>query len=79
MYFAQKMKKYISIAIFVVINLIIVIEAAPRALDASALKNLSAIADIETPVRYDGAQLWSVNFYDDRTKSVVVGLKRNFG
>lgn len=66
-------------ALFAVFNLILVIEAAPRTLDADQIKNLSAIADVETPVRYDGAQLWSVSFADDRTKLVVVSLKRNFG
>lgn len=66
-------------ALFAVFNLILVIETAPRTLDADQIKNLSAIADVETPVRYDGAQLWSVNFADDRTKLVVVSLKRNFG
>lgn len=68
-----------SIAIFAIFNVFLLIEAAPRTLDATEIKNLSTIADVETPVRYDGAQLWSVSFGDDQTKRVVVGLKRNFG
>lgn len=68
-----------SIAIFAIFNLVLLIEAAPRTLDAIEIKNLSTIADIDTPVRYDGAQLWSVSFGDEQTKRVVIGLKRNFG
>lgn len=73
------MEKFSLIAIIAVFNLILFIEVTPRSLDASDLKDLSAIADIDTQVRYDGAQLWSVDFVDERTKAVVVGLKRNFG
>lgn len=73
------MEKCSVIAVFVMFNLILTIEAAPRVLGADELKNLSAIANIDTPIRYDGAQLWSVNFADDRAKAVVVSLKRNFG
>lgn len=68
-----------SIAIFAIFNLFLLIEAAPRTLDAIEIRNLSTIADIDAPVRYDGAQLWSVRFDDDQTKRVVVSLKRNFG
>lgn len=73
------MEKCSLIAIFAVFNIFLLIEAAPRALDATDLRNLSAIANIETPVRYDGAQLWSVNFSDEQTKRIVISLKRNFG
>lgn len=73
------MEKSYSIAILAIFNLFLLIEAAPRTLDAIELKNLSTVADIEAPVRYDGAQLWSVSFADDQTKRVVIGLKRNFG
>lgn len=73
------MEKCSLIAIFAVFNLLASIEAAPRALDATELKNLSAIANIETPVRYDGAQLWSVKFSDEFSKRVVISLKKNFG
>lgn len=73
------MDKCWLIAIFAVFNLVVLIEAAPRSLDADQIKNLSAIADVETPVRYDGAQLWSVNFVDVQTKLVVINLKKNFG
>lgn len=74
------MEKCSLIAIFAVFNVFLLIEAAPRSLDDTSLRNLSAIANIETPVvRYDGAQLWSVNFSDEQTKRVVIGLKRNFG
>lgn len=73
------MKCYFLIALFAIFNVFLSIEAAPKALDATALKNLSAIADIETPVRYDGAQLWSVDFSDEQSKIVVITLKRVFG
>lgn len=67
------------IALFAIFNLVLLIESAPRSLDANEINNLSAIANIEPAVRYDGAQLWSVNFSDDRSKLVVVSLKKNFG
>lgn len=73
------MEKCSLIAIFAVFNLFLLIEAAPRSLDVTELRNLSAIANIEIPVRYDGAQLWSVNFSNEQTKRVVISLKRNFG
>lgn len=73
------MEKCWAVAIFVVFNLFLLSEAAPRSFDANTFENLSAIANVDTPVRYDGAQLWSVNFSDDRTKFIVIGLKRNFG
>lgn len=73
------MKKYSLIALFAVFNVFLLVEAAPRALDATALANLSAIADIEARVRYDGAQLWSVTFSDEKSQRVVISLKRDFG
>lgn len=73
------MAKYWLIAFLAIFELVLFIGAAPRSLDAEQIGNLSAIADIEQPVRYDGAQLWSVDFSDDRTKLVVVNLKKNFG
>lgn len=56
-------------------------DAAPRQLDASDLNfNLSSIIkEPEVPVRYDGAQLWTVDFNSDHTKRIVVELKRKYG
>lgn len=73
------MEKYWLIALLAIFELVLFIGAAPRTLDAEQIGNLSTIAHIEQPVRYDGAQLWSVDFSDDRTKLVVVNLKKNFG
>lgn len=33
----------------------------------------------EVPVKYDGAQLWRVDFGDDQTKEVVINLQNDFG
>lgn len=73
------MEKYWLIALLAIFELVVFLEAAPRSLDAEQIGNLSEIADIEQVVRYDGAQLWSVDFSDDRTKIVVINLKKNFG
>lgn len=73
------MTKLIALALCVVLQSSWLCEAAPRALDATDLKNLTALIEPEVPVRYDGAQLWSVNFQDDRTKRIVVDLKKRFG
>lgn len=75
------MAKHWLIAFFAIFELAFFLEAAPRSLDAEQIGNLSAIADLdlEPPVRYDGAQLWSVDFSDDQTKLVIVNLKKNFG
>lgn len=75
------MAKHWLIAFLAIFELAFFLEAAPRSLDAEQIGNLSAIADLdlELPVRYDGAQLWSVDFSDDQTKLVIVNLKKNFG
>lgn len=73
------MEKYWLIALLAIFELALFIEAAPRSLNAEQIGNLSTIANIEPPVRYDGAQLWSVDFSDDRTKLVVINLKKHFG
>lgn len=73
------MAKYWLIAFLAIFELVLFLEAAPRSLDAEEIGNLSAIVAIEQPVRYDGAQLWSVDFSNDHAKLVVVNLKKNFG
>lgn len=73
------MAKYWLIAFLAIFELVFFLEAAPRSLDAEQIGNLSTIADLEPPVRYDGAQLWSVDFSDDHAKLVVINLKKNFG
>lgn len=73
------MAKYWLIAFLAIFELVLFARVAPRSLDANEIGNLSAIADIEEQVRYDGAQLWSVDFSDDHKKLVVVSLKKNFG
>lgn len=73
------MAKIVSVAVFTVLFLFVLCDAAPRSLDAANLKNLSAIIEPEVPVRYDGAQLWSVDFTDDHTKRIVVELKKRYG
>lgn len=73
------MAKYWLIAFLAIFELVLFIGVAPRSLDANEIGNLSAIADVEHQVRYDGAQLWSVDFSDERTKRVIVGLKQKFG
>lgn len=75
----KKMANFKLIVIFVVCNLFLLSNVAPKSLDAIELRNLSEIIDNEKPVRYDGAQLWSVEFSDDRSKQIVIDLKRSFG
>lgn len=73
------MEKCWVIAFVAIFNLVFISEVTSRHLNADQLKNLSTIANIESPVRYDGAQLWSVNFDDIESKQVVISLKQNFG
>lgn len=73
------MAKIISLAVLTVLSLFAFCDAAPRSLDINDLRNLSAALEPEVPVRYDGAQLWSVEFNDDKTKRIVVDLKHKYG
>lgn len=73
------MENFKLIVIFVVFNLFLLSNAAAKSLDATELRNLSEIIANETPVRYDGAQLWSVEFSDERSKQIVIDLKRSYG
>lgn len=63
------MEKLLLIVIFTIFNSILFIEAAPKSLDAN----------IKTRVRYDGAQLWSVNLASDGAQKVIADLEANFG
>lgn len=69
------------VVLFAVLHLFTLNKAAPStSLDSSQLPtNLTELYEPEVPVRYDGAQLWAVDFSDDRTKRIVVGLKKDFG
>lgn len=73
------MAKIVSLAVLTVLSLFAFCDAAPRSLDANDLRNLSAAIEPEVSVRYDGAQLWSVEFNDDETKRIVVDLKHKYG
>lgn len=73
------MAKIISLAVLTVLSLFAFCDAAPRSLNANDLRNLSAAIESEAPTRYDGAQLWSVEFNDDKTKRIVVDLKHKYG
>lgn len=73
------MANIISLAILTVFSLFGFCDAAPRSLDVNDLGNLSAAIEPEVSVRYDGAQLWNVEFNDDKTKRIVVDLKHKYG
>lgn len=73
------MKNCVAFAVIVLSSQVFWIDGAPNALDSTIFKNLSEPIEIDRPVRYDGAQLWNVDFNDDRTKTIVVELKRAYG
>lgn len=74
------MKSSIAIVlVFILYNQALWIDGASNALDTTLFKNLNESLDADKPVRYDGAQLWNVDFNDDRTKNIVVELKRTYG
>lgn len=47
--------------------------------DAETLKNLTELALELAPVRYNGAQLWRVNYDDENSKKIVSDLQKQFG
>lgn len=47
--------------------------------DADSLKNLTETTLEQAPVRYNGAQLWRVNYDDENSKKIVSDLQRLFG
>lgn len=73
------MKNFVLFAVIVLSSQVFWIDGASNALDSTLFKNLSESTEIDRPVRYDGAQLWNVDFNDERTKSIVVELKRAYG
>lgn len=74
------MANFPLVLLFSTLNVFVLSYAAPsQPLESIELKNLTELLEPEQPIRYDGAQLWSVEFSDDRTRRVVVGLKRDFG
>lgn len=73
------MKSLIIFLVVALYNQALWIDGAPNALDSTLFKNLSETIEADKPVRYDGAQLWNVDFNDDRTKNIVVELKRTYG
>lgn len=67
-------KGFIS-AIFAVLCLFLLAKAAPSPFD-----DVASIDDfIDTPVRYDGAQLWTVSYSDDKTIELLNSLTEEFG
>lgn len=67
------MEKCFVFAIFAMLSLISIAETAP---------SFDGIEDgnfIETPVRYDGAQLWSVSHSDEQTRKLIEDLANKFG
>lgn len=76
---SPKMKSLIVVFVFVLYNQALWIDGASNVLDSTLFKNISESIDADKPVRYDGAQLWNVDFSDDRSKNIVVELKRNYG
>lgn len=47
--------------------------------DAESLTNLTETTLQEEPVRYNGAQLWRVNYDDENSKKIVSDLQQLFG
>lgn len=43
------------------------------------LTEIGARSPDEEPVRYDGAQIWSVNLSDNQTTQIIFDLMENFG
>lgn len=72
-------KIIISLAVLTALSLFAFCDAAPRSLDVNDFKNLTAAIETEEFIRYDGAQLWSVEFGDHKTKRIVVDLKKIYG
>lgn len=65
------MEKCIFITIFAVLSLIALVDAAPGSINNDNLA--------ETPVRYDGAQLWSVSISNDQNRKVIDKLNEQLG
>lgn len=61
------MRKCALLAIVAVFNLILSIESAPKSLD------------VEKSIRYDGAQLWSIQLTNENTKRIITDFETNFG
>lgn len=47
--------------------------------DAESFANLTETTIEVEPVRYNGAQLWRVNYDDEHSKQTVSDLQRQFG
>lgn len=73
------MKSVLLVFLFTLVNQVLWISGAPNALDNTSQKSLNESIGADKLVRYDGAQLWKVDFNDDRTKNIVVELKRAYG
>lgn len=56
----------------------ICVYAAP-AIENSSLQNVTELSSTEIAIRYDGAQLWRVDFDHDVAKQSVFALQRKFG
>lgn len=76
---SSKMKNVLIVFLIVLVNQVFWIDGAPNALDSATKNYLNESIVADNPVRYDGAQLWKVDFNDDRTKTIVVELKRAYG
>lgn len=72
------MANSLLITIFTILILCSAIEAAPRRFDIQQ-NNLSAIFDIDTPVRYDGDQVWNFDIPHILAKLIIAHLTENFG
>lgn len=76
---SPKMKNVLIVFLIALVNQVFWMDGAPNALDSTIRINLNESIVAVNPVRYDGAQLWKVDFNDDRTKTIVVELKRAYG
>lgn len=64
------MTNLVLVVMFIALNLFTLNSGAPASFGSSGS---------EVPVRYDGAQLWAVDFADDSAKRFVAGLPNDFG
>lgn len=68
------MEKCIFIRVFAVLSLTLFVNAAP-----GSIRSENLVQFTETPVRYDGAQLWSVSISNDQTRNVINKLNQQLG